>query len=72
MSADVSRRGFLKLAWGAAGAVALAEAGGVAYMFLSPRTVEGEFGGIFTAGAMAGTAKRCRALRAADQTAIRP
>ena len=50
MSADVSRRGFLKLAWGAAGAVALAEAGGVAYMFLSPRTVEGEFGGIFTAG----------------------
>ena len=52
MSANVSRRGFLKLAWGAAGAVALAEAGGVAYMFLSPRTVEGEFGGIFTAGAV--------------------
>ena len=50
MSANVSRRNFLKLTWGVAGAVALAEAGGVAYMFLSPRVVEGEFGGIFTAG----------------------
>lgn len=50
MSANVSRRNFLKLTWGVAGAVALAEAGGVAYMFLSPRTVEGEFGGVFIAG----------------------
>lgn len=50
MNANVSRRNFLKLTWGVAGAVALAEAGGVAYMFLAPRTVEGEFGGVFTAG----------------------
>ncbi|MFO7632997.1 MAG: Rieske 2Fe-2S domain-containing protein [Caldilinea sp.] len=50
MSEHVSRRNFLKLTWGVAGAVALAESGAVAYMFLSPRTVEGEFGGVFTAG----------------------
>lgn len=52
MGAAVSRRDFLKVAWGVAGAVALAEVGGVAYQFLSPRVVEGEFGGIFTAGAV--------------------
>ncbi len=48
----VSRRDFLKLAWGAAGTLALLEAGGVALTFLSPRVAEGEFGSVFTAGAV--------------------
>ena len=47
---NVTRRDFLKLAWGAAGALALVEAGGVALRFFSPRVVEGEFGGVFTVG----------------------
>lgn len=47
---DVSRRDFLKVAWGAAGALALVEAAGVVLSFFSPRVVEGEFGGIFEAG----------------------
>ncbi|MBC6936857.1 MAG: Rieske (2Fe-2S) protein [Chloroflexi bacterium] len=46
----VSRRDFLKLAWGAAGLLALVEAGGVALSFFSPRTVEGQFGGVFEVG----------------------
>lgn len=46
----VSRRDFLKLAWGAAGLLALAEAGGAALSFFSPRTVEGQFGGVFKVG----------------------
>ncbi len=49
----VTRRGFLKVMWGAAGALAVAQAGGVALSFLSPRTVAGEFGGIFEAGQVA-------------------
>jgi cytochrome b6-f complex iron-sulfur subunit len=48
---SVSRRDFLKVAWSAAGALALVEAGGVVLSFFSPRIVEGEFGGIFEAGA---------------------
>lgn len=47
---DVSRRDFLKLAWGAAGALALVETGGVVLSFFSPRIVEGEFGGVIDAG----------------------
>lgn len=46
----VSRRDFLKLAWGAAGALALVEATGVGLSFFAPRVVEGEFGGVFEAG----------------------
>lgn len=48
----VSRRDFLKIAWGAAGALALVEAGGMALQFLSPKVVEGEFGGVFSLGAV--------------------
>ncbi|MEW6580121.1 MAG: Rieske (2Fe-2S) protein [Chloroflexota bacterium] len=48
--ATMTRRSFLKLAWGAAGAVALAEGGLITYQFLAPKTVEGQFGGVFTAG----------------------
>jgi cytochrome b6-f complex iron-sulfur subunit len=47
---DLSRRDFLNIAWGAAGALALVEAGGVALSFFSPRIVEGEFGGVIEAG----------------------
>ena len=52
MSAVTSRRNFLKLTWGVLGVAAVAEAGAVSYLFLSPRTTAGEFGGIFTAGAV--------------------
>jgi cytochrome b6-f complex iron-sulfur subunit len=46
----LSRRDFLKWAWGAAGALVLVESGGVAYRFFSPKVAEGEFGGVFTVG----------------------
>lgn len=46
----VSRRDFLKLAWGAVGALAVVEAGGIALAFFLPRVAEGEFGGVVTAG----------------------
>jgi cytochrome b6-f complex iron-sulfur subunit len=52
MDETVSRRDFLKLAWGAAGLLALVEAGGVALSFFSPRTAEGRFGGVFEVGAV--------------------
>ncbi len=47
----LSRRDFLNIAWGAAGALALVETGGVVLSFFSPRVVEGEFGGVIDAGA---------------------
>jgi cytochrome b6-f complex iron-sulfur subunit len=47
---QLDRRNFLKLAWGALGAMALAEGGWMAYRFLSPKVVEGEFGGVFMVG----------------------
>lgn len=46
----VSRRRFLNLAWGAAGTLALAEAGGVVLSYFSPRVAAGEFGGVIDAG----------------------
>ncbi len=51
-SGGVSRRDFLKVAWGAAGALALVEAGGMALQFFAPKVLEGEFGGVFTLGAV--------------------
>jgi len=47
---QTSRRDFLKIAWGAVGAVALAEVGGMALAFSQPRVAEGSFGSVITAG----------------------
>lgn len=52
MADNVPRRDFLKIAWGAAGALALVETGGVVLSFFSPRVVEGEFGGVIATGAV--------------------
>jgi cytochrome b6-f complex iron-sulfur subunit len=46
----VSRRDFLNIFWGAAGAIAITELGLTGLRFLSPRTVEGQFGGQFNLG----------------------
>lgn len=46
-----SRRNFLKLGAGALSALALLEIGGASLLFLSPRSLEGEFGGDVRAGA---------------------
>ncbi|MBT3323444.1 MAG: Rieske 2Fe-2S domain-containing protein [Anaerolineae bacterium] len=47
----LSRRDFLGLAWGAAGALAITELSFVGFKFLSPRATDGEFGGEFNLGA---------------------
>ena len=49
---EVSRRDFLRIAWGAAAALGFIEAGSVVFSFFSPRVVEGEFGGVIDAGAV--------------------
>lgn len=46
----ISRRDFLNLLWGTAGAVALTEMSLVGLRFLAPRPVVGEFGGVFNVG----------------------
>ena len=48
--AGISRRNFLKMGVGALGALALLEVGGASLMFMKPRTLEGEFGGLVEAG----------------------
>lgn len=52
MNVRSSRRDFLKMTWGVLGVAAVAEAASMSYLFLAPRTVEGEFGGVFTAGSV--------------------
>lgn len=47
-----TRRGFLKLGAGVLGVLTLAEIAGSGLLFLKPRTLEGEFGGTLTAGAV--------------------
>lgn len=49
-SQKISRHGFLNLVWGAAGALAITELTLAGLRFLSPRSVEGEFGGEFNLG----------------------
>jgi len=48
----LSRRGFLRLGVGALGALALLEAGGAGFVFLRARSLEGEYGGMVTIGAV--------------------
>lgn len=50
MNATVSRRDFLKITWSVAGVAAAMEGGLIGFQFFAPRTVAGEFGGIFTVG----------------------
>lgn len=47
-----TRRDFLHIAWAAAGAAVLTAGGAMTLSFLSPRTVEGTFGGMFDLGAV--------------------
>ena len=47
---QMTRRNFLQLSAGALGILALLEIGGASIAFLSPRKVEGEFGGVVKAG----------------------
>ena len=47
---NLSRRDFLNIVWGAAGIIAVTELGLTGLRFLSPRTVEGQFGGLFNLG----------------------
>jgi len=46
----VTRRDFLNIVWGVAGALAVSELSLAGLRFLSPRTAEGEFGGSFNLG----------------------
>ena len=46
----VTRRDFLKLGIGVLSALALLEVGGASLIFLRPRSLAGEFGGMVTAG----------------------
>lgn len=50
---NLSRRDFLNVAWVATGALAVVGTGAMTLSFLSPRVVEGKFGGVFTVGAVA-------------------
>jgi cytochrome b6-f complex iron-sulfur subunit len=49
---NLSRRDFLTIAWGAAGALLFGEAAFVGLRFLAPAVVEGEFGGEFNLGSV--------------------
>jgi cytochrome b6-f complex iron-sulfur subunit len=47
---QVSRRDFLKLGIGGLSALALLEVGGASLLYMKPRSLEGEFGGVVDAG----------------------
>ena len=49
-NSQVTRRDFLKLGVGALSALAVLEIGGASLLFMKPRTLEGEFGGVVNAG----------------------
>jgi len=46
----LSRRSFIKVGMGALASLALIEVGGAGFLFLRARSLEGEFGGLITAG----------------------
>lgn len=47
---QLTRRNFLKLGLGALSSLALLEVGGASLLFMQPRSLQGEFGGIVAAG----------------------
>jgi cytochrome b6-f complex iron-sulfur subunit len=47
---QLTRRNFLKLGAGALGLLAVLETGGASLLFLAPRSLEGEFGGVVNTG----------------------
>ena len=47
---EFSRRSFMKMGMGALASLALIEMGGAGFLFLRARSMEGEFGGLLTAG----------------------
>ncbi|HCB49935.1 MAG TPA: (2Fe-2S)-binding protein [Chloroflexi bacterium] len=47
---QLSRRNFLRMGIGALSALALLEVGGASLLFMKPRSLEGEFGGLVKAG----------------------
>lgn len=49
-SSALSRRSFIKIGLGALSTLALLEMGGAGVMFLRARSLDGEFGGVITAG----------------------
>ena len=49
---NVTRRDFLKTAWGVAGVVAALQFGGLSLAYMQPRLTEGDFGSIVTVGAV--------------------
>jgi len=48
---QMTRRNFLKLGVGALGALALLELGAASLVYMQPRSMEGQFGGVVSAGA---------------------
>ena len=50
----LSRRSFVKVGMGALASLALIEMGGAGFLFLRARSMEGEFGGLITAGPVDG------------------
>ncbi|MFQ5420053.1 MAG: ubiquinol-cytochrome c reductase iron-sulfur subunit [Anaerolineae bacterium] len=48
--AQLSRRDFMKMGVGALSALAVLEMGGASLLFMEPRSLEGEFGGVVAAG----------------------
>ena len=51
-SPNVSRRDVLKTAWAGLGGLVALQFSGMALAYMQPRIVEGEFGGLITAGAV--------------------
>jgi cytochrome b6-f complex iron-sulfur subunit len=51
-SSALSRRSFIKMGLGALSTLALLEVGGAGMMFLHARSLDGEFGGVVTAGVL--------------------
>lgn len=49
---NISRRDFLQITWVATGALTAITTGAMSLQFFSPRVVEGEFGAVFTVGAV--------------------